>query len=141
MIPFRLCLGVSYCGITLRFVDENFQSFNFILGCFPYDAPSHSAQHLREFVDEKLQQFTLKLDNTTYAVTDNEPRMLAAFRDQCTRVGCSDHYLNKQIQHAFESQQIHINRHQYETVNCESVQNLFQCVKRIVATVRRSHKQ
>lgn len=92
-------------------------------------------------MDQKLDEFGLKLSGTIYVVTDNEPKMLAAFRDQCRRVGCSDHYLNKQLHHAFESEQIHVNRNQIEKVDCEIVQNLFHQVKKIVSSVRRCHRQ
>ena len=134
-------LGISYCGIGLRFVDERFRLFNYILGSFPYEAPSHSAPHLREFVNTKLEEYRLKLDSTKYVVSDNEARMLAAFRDQCTRIGCSDHYLNKQLQHAFESEEIHVTRNQVEKVNCEVVQAVFRHVRKVVSKMRRSHKQ
>jgi hypothetical protein len=67
--------------------------------------------------------------------------MLAAFRDQCSKIGCADHYLNKQLQHAFESEQIHINKNKIEKVECELVQNLFCQIKKVVTSVRRSHQQ
>ncbi|CAF4694322.1 unnamed protein product, partial [Rotaria socialis] len=35
-----------YCSVALRYVTDDFQLFTFILGCFPYNAASHSAQHL-----------------------------------------------------------------------------------------------
>jgi hypothetical protein len=51
--------------------------------------------------------------------------MLSAFREQCSRIGCRDHYLNKQLQHAFESDQIHLNKDKIEKVNCELIQKCF----------------
>ena len=134
------CLGVSYCGIALRYVDD-FQLYTFILGCVPYDAISHSAVHLREFVNRVLNEYKLQLETTKLVVTDNEPKMLSAFRDQCSRVRCSDHYLSKQLQHAFESEQIHLNRNTVEKVDCDLAQNTFNQVKKIVSSVRRSHQQ
>ncbi len=136
-----ICLGISYCGVALRYVDQEYQLFNFILGCVPYNAASHSAQHLREFVNKLLEEYKLQLDSTKFVVTDNEPKMLSAFREQCTRIGCSDHYLNKQLQHAFESEQIHINKNTIEKVDCELSQVVFGQVKKIVSSVRRSHQQ
>ncbi|CAF4824077.1 unnamed protein product, partial [Rotaria sp. Silwood2] len=117
------------------------QLFTFILGCFPYNAASHSAQHLREFVNNILEEYKIQLDSTKFAVTDNEPKMLLAFREQCSRIGCADHYLSKQLQHAFLSVQIHLDKNAIEKVDCELVQNLFSQVKRIVSSVRRSHQQ
>ncbi|CAF5005219.1 unnamed protein product [Rotaria sp. Silwood1] len=67
--------------------------------------------------------------------------MLPAFREQCSRVGCADHYLYKQLQHAFQSDQIHLNKNTTEKVNCELVQNIFNQVKKVVSSVRHSHQQ
>ncbi len=125
----------------MRHVTDNFKLLSFILGCYPYDALSHSAQDFRAFVDTKLQDYNLKLDLSKFVVSDNEMKMLAAFRENCTRVGCSDHYLNKQLQHAFESTEIHLNKNTIEKVNCETAQNTFRQVKSIVTDVRRPHRQ
>ncbi|CAF4803365.1 unnamed protein product [Rotaria sp. Silwood1] len=133
--------GISYCGIALQYVGEYSQLFTFIIGCFPYNAASHSAQHLREFVNKILEEYKLQLDSTKFVVTDNEPKMLPAFREQCSRVGCVDHYLNKQLQHAFQSDQIHLNKNTIEKVDCELVQNSFNQVKKVVSSVRHSHQQ
>jgi hypothetical protein len=122
-------------------VDDNFRLLSFILGCYAYDAPSHSAQHFRAFVDSKLHEYNLQLDSSKFVVCDNGNKMLAAFHDQCTRIGCSDHYLNKQLQHAFESTEIHLNRSTIEKVNCEAAQHIFLQVKNIVTNVRRAHRQ
>ncbi|CAF4709010.1 unnamed protein product, partial [Rotaria sp. Silwood2] len=80
-------------------------------------------------------------DSTKFVVTDNEPKMLPAFREQCSRFGCADHYLNKQLQHAFQSDQIHLNKNKIEKVDCELVQNIFNQVKKVVSSVRHSHQQ
>ncbi|CAF1448781.1 unnamed protein product [Rotaria sordida] len=133
--------GISYCGIALRYVGGDHQLFTFILGCFPYNGVSHSSQHLREFVDKILQEYKLTLDPTKFVVTDNEPKMLSAFREKCFRIGCADHYLNKQLQHAFQSTEIHVNKNSIEKVECELAQDLFLQVKQIVSFVRRSHQQ
>ncbi|CAF4515924.1 unnamed protein product [Rotaria sp. Silwood2] len=133
--------GISYCGIALRYVDDNYKLFTFILGCFPYDADNHSAPHLREFIIKKLEEFKLKLDLSKYVVSDNEPKMLATFRGYCIRVGCADHYLNKQLQHAFESEQLHVNKNVVEKVDCDIVQNMFNQIKKVVCHIRRSHQQ
>ena len=67
--------------------------------------------------------------------------MAAAFCEKCTRIGCSKHFLNKQLQHSFESTEIHLNRSTVEKVNCETAQNIFLHMKNIVTNVRRSHRQ
>ena len=140
-IFFYVCLDISYCGIALRYVDDNYKLFTFILGCFPYDADNHSAPHLREFIIKKLEEFKLKLDLSKYVVSDNEPKMLATFPDYCIHVGCADHYLNKQLQHAFESEQLHANKNVVEKVDCDIVQNMFNQIKKVVCHIRRSHQQ
>ncbi|CAF3860218.1 unnamed protein product, partial [Rotaria sp. Silwood1] len=126
--------GIRYCGIALRYVEEYSQLFTFIIGCFRDNAASHSAQHLREFVNKILEEYKLQLDSTKFVVTDNEPKMLPAFREQCSRVGSADHYLNKQLQHAFQSDQIHLNKNTTEKVDCELVQNIFNQVKKVVSS-------
>ncbi|CAF3885120.1 unnamed protein product, partial [Rotaria sp. Silwood1] len=133
--------GISYCGIALRYVGEYSQLFTFIIDCFPYNAATHSAQHLREFVNKILEEYKLQLDSTKFVVTDNEPKILPAFREQCSRVGCADHYLNKQLQHAFQSNQIHLNKNTIESVDCELVQNILNQVKKVLSSVRHSHQQ
>ncbi|CAF4954375.1 unnamed protein product, partial [Rotaria socialis] len=64
-----------YCGVALRYVTDDFQLFTFILGCFPYNAASHSAQYLREFVNKVLAEYKLVLNTTKFAVTDNEAKI------------------------------------------------------------------
>lgn len=58
-------------------MDENFRLFSFILGCYPYDASSHSAPRFRAFIDNKLQEYNIKLDSSQDVVSDNEIKMLA----------------------------------------------------------------
>ncbi|CAF5149494.1 unnamed protein product, partial [Rotaria sp. Silwood1] len=86
-------------------------------------------------------EYKLQLDSTKFVVTDNEPKILPAFREQCSRVGCADHYLNKQLQHAFQSNQIHLNKNTIESVDCELVQNILNQVKKVLSSVRHSHQQ
>ncbi|CAF2713395.1 unnamed protein product [Rotaria sp. Silwood2] len=134
-------LGLSYCGISIHYTDRDFRLLNFILRCYPYDAESHSAQHLRTFVDQKLNEYKLRLDSLKYVVTDNEAEILSAFRENCTRIECSDHYIDRQLKHAFQSQQIHVSKTVIENVNCDDIQGLFSTIKNIVSSVRHSHKQ
>ncbi len=125
----------------MRYVTKDFELFTFILGCFPYNAATHSAQHIREFVNKMLEDYKLVLDPTKFVVTDNEPKMLAAFREHCCRIGCADHYLNKQLQHAFQSEKIYSNKTTFEVVDCDLAQAIFGHVKKIVSYVRHSHQQ
>jgi hypothetical protein len=94
------------------------------------------APTVRAYIDEILNGFGLKLDKDKFVVSDNEPTMKCTFSLNCTRIGCSSHYVNKQLQHAFTSTEI-----DKEPVNCELAQNMFNDIKHIVATVRRMHKQ
>ena len=92
-------------------------------------------------MNKVLAEYNLVLDTTKFAVTDNEAKMLAAFREQCFRIGCADHYLNKQLQHAFQSEEINSNKSTFEVVDCELAQAVFGHVKKIVSFVRHSHQQ
>ncbi|CAF4480090.1 unnamed protein product [Rotaria socialis] len=64
-----------YCSVALRYVTDDFQLFTFILGCVSYNAASHSAQYLREFVNKVLAEYKLVLGTTKFAVTDNEAKI------------------------------------------------------------------
>ncbi|CAF4007248.1 unnamed protein product [Rotaria magnacalcarata] len=107
--------GLSYCGLVLRHITIDFNLYNFILGCFLYDAETQSSNNVRMFVNEKLSSFGLNLNNSIFVVTDNENKMRAAFKDKCKKL------IKKR--------------------GCEKIQNLFGNVKRIVTHVRRSHQQ
>ena len=69
-------------------------------------------------------------------MTDNELTMKRTFSQNCKRIGCSDHHLNKQLEHAFTSEKV-----DGENVNCGLIQKLFRDIKFIVGSVRREHKQ
>ncbi|CAF4291808.1 unnamed protein product, partial [Rotaria sordida] len=129
-------VGLSYCGLAINHIDPKFQSEIFILGCFPYEMENKRAATIRLFVDDILSGCGLKLDEQKFVMTDNEPTMRCTFNQNCKRVGCSDHYINKQLQHAFTTEKI-----DGELVNCESTQEMFNDVKNIVSSIRRMHKQ
>jgi hypothetical protein len=120
----------------LRHVTLDYKLHNFILGCVLYDVESQSANNIRNFVDSQLLSYGLILDNAVFVVSDNENKMRAAFKDKCTRIGCSIHYLNKQLEHSFTSVTI-----DKQPVKCDIAQDLFKNVKTIVTHVRRSHRQ
>ncbi|CAF3751948.1 unnamed protein product, partial [Rotaria magnacalcarata] len=128
--------GLSYCGLALRFITKDFTLHNFILGCIFYDVDSQSANNIRMFVDAQLLSFGLTLNNKIFVVTDNGNKMRAAFKEKCTRIGCSIHYLNKQLEHSFTSEEI-----DRTFVRCIKIQNLFDNVKKVVTHVRRTHRQ
>jgi len=94
------------------------------------------APTIRSFVDDTLKTFGLALDQEKFVVTDNEPTMLCTFNAGCKRIGCSDHYINKQLQHTFTTKIIN-----GKSVDCDLAQELFNNVKTIVSNIRRVHKQ
>ncbi|CAF3356723.1 unnamed protein product [Rotaria socialis] len=55
-----------------------------------------------KYSDNLLHDYGLSLNTNSFIVSDNEPKMLAALRG-VNRVGCSDHYINKALEHAFTS--------------------------------------
>ncbi|CAF1677362.1 unnamed protein product [Rotaria magnacalcarata] len=128
--------GIHYCGIALNHINSELQFQSFVLGCYPYDHENHNASQIRQFVDSKLTEYGLILDNQKFVVTDNENRMKAAFKDSCCRVGCAIHYVNKQLEHTFTTKEINKIK-----VNCDIVQQMFSNIRKIVAHVTRSHKQ
>jgi hypothetical protein len=120
-IEYFYVLGLSYCGLALRHITTDYKLHNFILGCVLYHIESQSANNIRVFVDIQLLFYELTLNNTTFVVTDNENKMRAAFKDKCIRIGCAIHYLNKQLEHSFTSDEI-----DKKPVKCDEVQNLFE---------------
>lgn len=108
----------------------------YVLGCYPYDEKDQRAPTVRAFVDAVLCEYGLELDDNKYVMSDNENKMKSAFSGNCKRIGCSSHYLNKQLEHAFTSQTL-----DKELVDCDEAQTLFKHVKTLVTHVRRSHKQ
>ena len=94
------------------------------------------APTIRSFVDDTLKTFGIALDQEKFVVSDNEPTMPCTFNAGCKRIGCSDHYINKQLQHTFTSKLI-----DRQPVNCDLAQEVFSNVKHIVASLRRAHKQ
>jgi hypothetical protein len=122
--------------LALRHITKDYKLYTFILGCILYDRESQSAINVRAFVDEQLLSYGLILNDNVFVVSDNENKMKASFKEKCIRIGCSIHYLNKQVEHAFTSDEI-----DKKPVNCDKVQTLFDYVRKIVSLVRRSHRQ
>ncbi|CAF2229394.1 unnamed protein product, partial [Rotaria magnacalcarata] len=83
-----------------------------------------------KYSDDLLLDYGLSLNTNSFIVTDNEPKMLAALRG-ANRVGCSDHYINKALEHAFTSPKS----------NCVEVIQVFDIVRSLVENFRRCHRQ
>ena len=100
--------GIHYGGVALRHIDTEMRLHNYILGCYPYDIDKdQKAPNIRAFVEEILDEYGLELNLSAYLVSNNEAKMKSAFGlDYCKRIGCSDHYLSKQLQHSFTSMTI-----------------------------------
>ncbi|CAF1554045.1 unnamed protein product [Rotaria sp. Silwood1] len=128
---FFLNIGLHYGGVSLHFVDVNYKLRMFILACKLYDLPNQKAFNIREFVNKIVEDFGLIINEDIFIVSDNEPKMLSAFKEGVMRVGCSTYYINKVIQHAFE----------LEESLCIDVQLLFSIVRDIISHIRQSHKQ
>lgn len=128
--------GVHFGGISLHHIDLSNELHVFVLGCYPYDENDQKASTIRAFVEHILAEYGLTLDDNKYVMSDNEGKMKCAFNYQCKRIGCSSHYLNKQLEHAFTSETI-----DRQPVDCIEVQTLFKHVKTLVGHIRRSHKQ
>ncbi|CAF1526422.1 unnamed protein product, partial [Adineta steineri] len=77
--------GLSYCGISLSHIDQEFQSYMFSFGCFPYEMKNKRASTIRSFVNGTLKTFGLALDSEKFVVTDNEPTMTCTFNTDCKR--------------------------------------------------------
>ena len=83
--------SLHYCDIRLHFVDDNYYLRMFVLACKLYDFPNHQAHNIRDFVNTIVGEFGLKVNEDMFIVSDNEPKMVCAFKDDTTRVGCSAH--------------------------------------------------
>ncbi len=82
-------------------------------------------------MNEILEEFGLYLNDDIFIVSDNENKMKSAFKEDVQRVGCSAHYLNKILQHAFTN----------DDTKCDAAQLLFKTVRSIVTKIRVCHKQ
>ncbi|CAM4869785.1 unnamed protein product [Rotaria socialis] len=129
-------VSISFCGIALSHLNEELQLHVFVLGCFPYDHDNQTANQIRQFVDCKLMEFNLSLDNNKFVVSDDANKMKSAFKDSCIRIGCSIHYVNKQLEYCFT-----IDIVDKAPVKCDIVQQMFFHVRKIVSHIRRTHKQ
>ncbi|CAF3950481.1 unnamed protein product [Rotaria sp. Silwood2] len=140
--PFYLNLKqqlISLCGLinhycitlSLHYIDSQEQLRLFTLSCQAFDYETQHAVNIRSFVDKVLHEFNLCLKDNVFVVTDNENKMKSAFKDNVKRIGCSAHYVNKILQHAFT----------YDYIQCDDAQSLFKTVRSIVTKVRQCHRQ
>ena len=97
---------MAYCGLALRCITADYERYNFILRCALYDRDSQSATNIRIFVDAQLSSYGLSLNSKILVVTDNENKIHAAFKDKCVHIGCSVHYLKKQLERSFRSEEM-----------------------------------
>ncbi|CAF4712321.1 unnamed protein product [Rotaria sp. Silwood1] len=123
--------GVSFAGVAIHYYQENKGLVSLILCCRAYDLTDATAPNVRLFVDNLLTEFNLKLTDKQYVITDNEPKMICAFKAKTIRVGCSCHYLSKVLEKSFIQNDL----------NCEMVRKLFDTIRPIVTHIIRSHKQ
>ncbi|CAM4821484.1 unnamed protein product [Rotaria magnacalcarata] len=110
-----LCAPLECFCITCDFWTAKITAYDF----------ETQAINLRAFVNKILQEYGLYLNDDIFIVTDNENKMKSAFKDDCVRVGCSAHYLNKILQHAFTN----------NNTMCDAVQLLFKSVRAIVTYI------
>ena len=78
-----------------------------------------------------MEEFGLKVNEDMFVVSDNEPKMVRAFKDDTTRVGCSVHYINKVLEHAFK----------LDESLCAGVQKIYFTVREIISYISQSHAQ
>ena len=133
---FSVILDIQHCGISLHYVDKNWKLYCFVLGCYPYDLEPQSAVNTREFVKSKLADYKLEFNDSVYVVFDNAAKILASFKLNCKRVGWCIHYTSKQLEFPFTTKDI-----DKTPVVCDTIQEVFDSVKKIVAYVKRYHKQ
>ena len=57
-------------------------------------------------------------------MTDNENKMKSASKNDCISIGCSAHYLNKLLQHAFTN----------NNTKCRAAEVLFNLVRAFIIT-------
>ncbi|CAF4205804.1 unnamed protein product, partial [Rotaria sordida] len=91
--------------------------------------PNSKSPNIRAFTEGILSELDLTINENVYIVTDNEPKMKAAFRDGAKRIGCSAHYVNKIIEHSLTSSDI----------GCDLIQQTFNQVKTIVTHIGQTH--
>ncbi|CAF3988536.1 unnamed protein product [Rotaria magnacalcarata] len=124
-------LCIHYGGLSIHYIDSQWQLRLFTFACQAFDYETQHTINIRSFVDRVLDEFNLRLNDNVFAVTDNENKMKSAFKENVKRIGCSAHYVNKILQHAFT----------YDYIQCDGAQSLFKTVRSIVTKVRQCHKQ
>ncbi|CAF1403779.1 unnamed protein product [Rotaria sordida] len=123
--------GVNFGGVSLHCYFKKHGLKSMVLACREYDLPNSKSPNIRAFTEGILSEFDLTINENVYIVTDNEPKMKAAFRDGAKRIGCSAHYVNKIIEHSLTSIDI----------GCDLIQQTFNQVKTIVTHIRQTHIQ
>ncbi|CAF3437329.1 unnamed protein product [Rotaria sp. Silwood2] len=126
-----LFVGIHYCGISLHHINNSNQLQVFVLACRAYDLNNQTSPSIRKFVNSILEEFGLRLDSSSFIVSDNENKMKSTFNDvNC--IGCSVHYMNKPMEKTFTDA---------KNIDLKQAQELFSQVRELVEHVRRCHKQ
>ncbi|CAF1377482.1 unnamed protein product [Adineta steineri] len=122
---------IHHGGVTIHTYSEEHGLLVFVLACKPYDLPSQTADNIRLFTDKILESYDLDLHKVKYVVSDNANKMRATFRSDIIRIGCATHFINKIIEHSLCKRDI----------DCDAIQQLFDCIHDLVVYLRSSHNQ
>jgi len=87
-----------YLGITIHYIDENFQLITFLVACIPAEG-RHTAINVGSNIDKAVGKVAgLKSSTTTFCVSDNAANMLSAIPKHTKKIdqgfGCIDHLIN-----------------------------------------------
>ncbi|CAF1472915.1 unnamed protein product, partial [Didymodactylos carnosus] len=130
LLPQPSTVRINYGGITLHYADSNHKLYTFMLACQAYDYDSQQSPNIRAFLDEISGEFHLQSNEHQTVVTDNEVKMRSAFGTEAYQcLGCSAHYVNKILEHAFKSDK------------CTQAVSLFESIRDIVTNIKRTHQQ
>ena len=74
-------LTSSYLGVTAHFFSRRDHQRHVVTLCVKRMPSPHTAQHVREIVEELLQEWELSVDKISLIITDSGSNMMAAFRN------------------------------------------------------------
>lgn len=82
----------GYLGITVHFIDDNWEMKGLTLGCIPVPgSTSHTADHIASVLLEELDRYNLR--NTTTAVVHDNGSNMVAMNLPFTSIRCIAHTL------------------------------------------------
>ncbi|CAF3178741.1 unnamed protein product [Rotaria socialis] len=73
LLPHPTTVSVSFCGISLHYLNDELQLQAFILGCYPYDRDNQTSTQIRQFVDSSRLQDVWVLQDIHYITTFLHP--------------------------------------------------------------------